>query len=641
MVASPLSLTWPGLSSCAGSPDFVPPTSAPPHCSARPLTPHTERCSSRASSGNSLAQSPRSAGVGPPRPGHRHRLEAVGKSLAIARRSLQVAAAAHGQGGSVQAWQMPSGRTLSWYGGLRTGGPGTVPEHRTAMGSRRSTASPTPQARKDGSRDRPPAYCARAWTTGSPCADRRLGPGRGAVSIAGSCPAHRTSRSASRLVSGWVCGSSGPSWIPMADMTVLGTRSGSASPDRSSNHALSFRAGGQGAVDLESLDAFEAVRLFRDRARAARPEFAITDDNASAVAAICQRLDGIPLAIELAAARARMMSIERIAEALADRFHLLSAQRGRAVPRQATLRASVDWSYQLLPEPERALLRRLSVFAGGLTLDAAEHVGAAAEVGGYQVIGLLSALVDKSLAQVNERGDRCRLLETIRAYAAEELAVSGEEHAARNRHLAYFAGLGERAAVGMATSAISSWLAVLDAELDNLRAALDWSLACGQPDTGARLVCAIVQFLHTRCLRVEGLRRCEELLAHGLAPTRCAELYCCAAGLAQNIDLDAALRFGQASVDLGRELGDDRILARGLTQVGGVQRLAEPLVALTTLGGALATSRTIEDDHNVVCVLQWIAGAHLALGRFSEALTSAEEGLATAQRMDWAPVSAG
>ena len=393
----------------------------------------------------------------------------------------------------------------------------------------------------------------------------------------------------------------------------------------------------QGAVDIQSLDASEAVRLFRDRARVARPNFAITDDNASAVAAICQRLDGIPLAIELAASRARMMSAERIAEGLADRFHLLSGPTRSAVPRQATLRASVDWSYELLQEPERALLRRLSVFAGGLTLDAAENVGAAGEVGQYEVLELLSALVDKSLAQVNEKGDRYRLLETIRAYAAEELSVSGEEHAARDRHLAFFVGLGERAKVGMATSAISSWLGVLDIELDNLRAALDWSLASGQPDTGARLFCAIVQFLHTRCRRVEGVRRCEELLGHNLAPVRCAEVYSCGAGLAQNIDLDLALRFAHGLVDLGREMGDDRTLARGLTQVGGVQRLAEPLVALTTLEGALATSRAVGDDHNVVNILNWIAGSNLALGRFYEALTSAEEGLATALRIDWVP----
>ena len=231
----------------------------------------------------------------------------------------------------------------------------------------------------------------------------------------------------------------------------------------------------QGPVGTEALDASEAARLFTDRARAARANFAVTDDNAPAVAAICQRLDGIPLAIELAAARARMMSAEHIAEALADRFHLLAGGARSAIPRQATLRASVDWSYELLPEPERALLRRLSVFAGGLTLDAAERVGAAGEVGRYDVLGLLSALVDKSLVQVNEKGGRYRLLETIRAYAAQELAASGEEVAARDRHLGLFAELGELAEKGMWTSAAPLWLGVLDAEHDNLRAALDWA----------------------------------------------------------------------------------------------------------------------------------------------------------------------
>ena len=160
----------------------------------------------------------------------------------------------------------------------------------------------------------------------------------------------------------------------------------------------------QDAVDSESLDSSEAVRCSGTAHAPVRPNFGVTDDNAQAVAAICQRLDGIPLAIELAAARAGMMSAERIAEALADRFHLLSGSTRSAVPRQATLRASVNWSYELLPEPDRALLRRLSVFAGGLTLEAASAVGADGEVGGYEVLGLLSALVDKSLAQVNGKG---------------------------------------------------------------------------------------------------------------------------------------------------------------------------------------------------------------------------------------------
>ena len=213
--------------------------------------------------------------------------------------------------------------------------------------------------------------------------------------------------------------------------------------------------GEEAPADIQSLDASEAVRLFRDRARAARPNFAITKENAPAVAAICQRLDGIPLAIELAAARARMMSVEQIAGSLADRFHLLAGGGLAAVPRQATLRASVDWSYELLPEPERALLRRLSVFASGFSLDAAEQVGAAEGVGRYDVLGLLSALVDKSLVQVNDAGDRYRLLETIRVYAAEELAGSGEEVPTRDQHLSFVADLSERAENGMRTRRLS------------------------------------------------------------------------------------------------------------------------------------------------------------------------------------------
>jgi predicted ATPase len=224
----------------------------------------------------------------------------------------------------------------------------------------------------------------------------------------------------------------------------------------------------QDPVNIESLDTCEAVRLFIDRARNAQPNFTITNDNAPAVAAICQRLDGIPLAIELAAARVRMMSVERIAEALADRFHLLAGGTRRSLPRQQTLRASVDWSYEMLPEAERALLRRLSVFFGGMTLDAVESVGAAEEADRYEVLGLLSALVDKSLVHVNDTGDRYRLLETIKAYAEEELTAAGEEAVTRSRHLSFFAEMSEGAEKGLWSSQTPSWLAVLDIEHDNV-----------------------------------------------------------------------------------------------------------------------------------------------------------------------------
>jgi predicted ATPase/class 3 adenylate cyclase/DNA-binding CsgD family transcriptional regulator len=389
----------------------------------------------------------------------------------------------------------------------------------------------------------------------------------------------------------------------------------------------------QGPVDVGVLDASEAVRLFRDRARSARPNFSVTDDNAPAVAAICSRLDGIPLAIELAAARVRMMSVERVAEALADRFHVLAGGRS-AVPRHQTLRASVDWSYGLLAELERALLRRLSVFAGGFSLDAAEHVGAAEDVGRYDVLDLLSALVDKSLVQVNDRGDRYRLLDTIKAYAAEELASAGEEVATRDRHLAFFTDLGERAEKGMWTSAMPLWLGVLDTEHDNLRAGLGWGLTTGQVDAAARLVYAISWFFLARCFWAEGRRWYEELLARDLAPARRAELYWWAAAPVSFSDRRACLAYGRAVVDLGRELGDDRATARGLGRVGLAQSLSDPLGALTTLGEALAMARSVGDDHTLVDCLCWSVGADIVLGRLGDALGCAEKALATAKRDD-------
>jgi predicted ATPase/DNA-binding CsgD family transcriptional regulator len=392
---------------------------------------------------------------------------------------------------------------------------------------------------------------------------------------------------------------------------------------------------GQGPVGAQALHASEAAQLFSDRARAVRPNFAITDDNAPAVAAICSRLDGIPLAIELAAARVRMMSVERVAEALGDRFHLLAEGAGTAVPRQATLRASVDWSYGLLPEPERAVLRRLSVFSGGFSVDAAEHVSAAVEVGIYDVLALLTALVDKSMVQVNDRGDRYRLLDTIRAYAAEELAASGEEVATADRHLSFLVQLGERAEQGMWTSAIVAWLGVLDAEHDNLRAALEWSLASGQFDTGARLLFDIGQFLHVRPLLTEGLRLCREFLARDISPARRAELYYWAASLAMFHDIAATLAYGEALVDLGWELGDDRARARGLFQVGRVQAYSDPQVGLGTLQDALAIARAMGDSVNAVDCLCRSAGLDRMLGRFGDSQRNAEEALAAAQRIGY------
>jgi predicted ATPase len=179
-------------------------------------------------------------------------------------------------------------------------------------------------------------------------------------------------------------------------------------------------------IALADMTQYAAVRLFVERAGTAQPTFQLSSANATAVADICHRLDGIPLAIELAAARVRAMSVEAIAERLSDRFRLLTHGDRTALPRQQTLRALIDWSYDLLTEPERALFRRLAVFAGGWTLQAAEAVGASGDEDASDVLDLLTLLVERSLVKVNAEGARYDMLETVRQYAQARLGESGE-----------------------------------------------------------------------------------------------------------------------------------------------------------------------------------------------------------------------
>src|SRR5262245_20390280 len=189
----------------------------------------------------------------------------------------------------------------------------------------------------------------------------------------------------------------------------------------------------------------EAIELFTDRARQVRPDFRLTDDDAATEAEICRRLDGVPLAIELAAARVRVLSLTEIRDGLHDRFRLLTGGARTGVRRQQTLRASVDWSHALLTEPERTLFRRLAVFMGGFDLDAAQAVAGGSDVERYQVLDLLTLLVDKSLvvAESTSGRTRYRLLETVRQYAAEKLGESGQADAVRARHRDHYSSIAE------------------------------------------------------------------------------------------------------------------------------------------------------------------------------------------------------
>lgn len=248
------------------------------------------------------------------------------------------------------------------------------------------------------------------------------------------------------------------------------------------------------AMNFGQLDQYAAVRLFIERAAFALPTFALSSANATAVAQICYRLDGIPLAIELAAARVKALPIESIATRLDDRFRLLTGGSRTALPRQQTLRALVDWSHGLLSEPERALLRRLSVFAGGWTLDTAEAVCAGERVETTDVLDLLTHLVDKSLVALEENAaaPRYRMLETIRQYARERLLDAQESERLRDRHLSFFVELAEHAEPILQSGQRADWMPRLEAEHDNLSAALEW--ACERDLETARWLAGLLRW---------------------------------------------------------------------------------------------------------------------------------------------------
>jgi predicted ATPase/class 3 adenylate cyclase len=261
-----------------------------------------------------------------------------------------------------------------------------------------------------------------------------------------------------------------------------------------------------------SLARSEAARLFVERAQAGQPRFALTPGNAPAIAAICARLDGMPLALELAAARVKVLTVEQIAARLDDRFRLLIGGSRTALPRQQTLRALIDWSYDLLPEAERRLLRELSVFAGGAPLKAAEAVCA-----GIDVLGVLTQLVNKSLVAVDEQGAeaRYRLMETIRQYAREKLLDAGEAERARDRHLEFFLQWTEATEPRLFGAEIIAGLDQLEIEQDNLRAALEWALdpTHGDPVAALRLVAVLYFFWGRRTSVTEGRQWAQTALA--------------------------------------------------------------------------------------------------------------------------------
>jgi predicted ATPase/DNA-binding SARP family transcriptional activator len=309
---------------------------------------------------------------------------------------------------------------------------------------------------------------------------------------------------------------------------------------------------GKGASEAEVATS-EAVLLFAQRAAAVQPSFVLQPEMASTVADICRRLDGLPLAIELAAARVKVMPVAQIAERLDNRFHLLTGGMRTALPRHRTLRALVDWSYDLLTEPERIGFGQLSVFAGGCGLEAAEHVCGDAGIDEGEVIDVVAHLVDKSLVVAGSGIDgtaRYRMLETLRQYGLETLAARGQATEARQRHLRWCLALAEEAEPQMRGPGQRQWLDRLEADQDNFRAALDWTIGRGDTESALRLGSCLAWFWWVRGRQREGRAWLENALAsRGPADRRFRVNALSWAGyLATDHDLEQAISWGAEAV---------------------------------------------------------------------------------------------
>jgi non-specific serine/threonine protein kinase len=265
------------------------------------------------------------------------------------------------------------------------------------------------------------------------------------------------------------------------------------------------------AVRLNSASAMEygAVALFVDRASLVNRSFCLSDDNAPIVADICRRLDGIPLAIELAAARVKVLSVSHLDQRLNDRFKILTAGSRTALPRQKTLSALIDWSYDLLLAQERRLFNQVSIFAGSFTIDAACSACVCSDSPGEDVFDLIASLADKSLVVADTAGtqERYRLLESMREYALEKLTASGERDDITRRHAQFFLAAAQAAEKNFNSAPLSSWLASVEADCENFRATLEWALG-GKCDIalGATLASALEMFWWHGGLEAEGRR---------------------------------------------------------------------------------------------------------------------------------------
>ncbi|MBV9787232.1 MAG: tetratricopeptide repeat protein [Chloroflexi bacterium] len=342
--------------------------------------------------------------------------------------------------------------------------------------------------------------------------------------------------------------------------------------------ALPDRAPGQAALDLQALEQVAAVCLFTARARAVKPDFRLTQANAPIVAEICARLEGLPLAIELATARLKLLSPQALLTRLSNRLTLLTEGTRNLLAHQQTLRRTIDWSYDLLTPSEQTLFRRLAVFVGGWTLEAAEAVCTGGRIADSVLDGLAS-LLDQSLLQQTLGADgepRFEMLETIGEYARELLHASDEAETLHQRHAAYYLKLAEQVEAELLGPTQAQWLDRLEQDHDNLRAALRWTIERGQGEIAVRLCAPLWRFWYVRSYLNEGRQWLDAALALSddrRSPARARAL--CGVGWIANAqgDLEHAERSFAASLELSRELGDLRGIGLALSGVGRMAHL--------------------------------------------------------------------
>ena len=400
---------------------------------------------------------------------------------------------------------------------------------------------------------------------------------------------------------------------------------------------------GQSRLDLQELMGYDAVRLFVERARASSPNFSLTSENAWSTVEICRRLDGLPLALELASARVNVLTVEEITTRLNDRFTLLiSAQRTGFEPRHHTLRAAIDWSYDLLTAEEQTLLSRLAVFEAGCTLDTVEAICTGEGLAAEHILDRISSLVSKSLVVADTIGRtqaRYRLLETIREYAREKLDEAGEAARLRDCHLDLFLARAEEAAPKLNEAYQQLWLNWLEGEHDNLRAALAWALESGQVEAGLRITTSLVRFWEIRGFVQEGLAWFKRLLAQAderISLVVHAHALASASFLAMFLgDASTTMAYGREAVALAEAAGDEGsgvliIALAGLAS--GARVVGDYHTAFSLEEQAIQLLReTPEQPFFLGMALLAHGGVAIELGAYNTARASLDESLVIAR----------